>query len=66
MTKGAGQAVLNLMVEEKILNMKDSMYFLDPIQLAKRTGVNYADCMMRRFGPQAIEFVKIALTKDLN
>ena len=61
MTKGAGQAVLNLMLEEEILNFKDSMYFLYADRLAAQTGLSYLDCMECHFGTAAIEFVQRAI-----
>jgi hypothetical protein len=38
MTKGAGQAVLNLMVADRILSLQGPMYFLDPDRLATQGG----------------------------
>jgi hypothetical protein len=61
MTKGAGQAILDLMLAEKILTLEGSHYFLDPDQLANQTGAAYSDCMARRFGLKAIAFAERAL-----
>lgn len=61
MTKGNGQAVLDELIAEDVLALKGAMYFLDPVQLAKRTGCTYSDCMSRKFKPEAIEFAKRAL-----
>ena len=61
MTKGTGQAVLNLMIDEKILSTEQAMYFLDSDRLAEIAGANYSDCVARRFGAKAIEFVQRAL-----
>lgn len=61
MTKGTGKAVLDQMVEEKILSLSGNMYFLDPARLGAQTGATYADCAARRFGAKTIEFIKRAL-----
>lgn len=61
MTKGSGQAVLNLLVAEKILSLAGNMYFLDPDRLASHAGTNYTDCMSRRFSAKTIEFVSRVL-----
>ena len=61
MTRGSGRAVLDLMVRERILSREHPRYFLDPARLAEIAGVTYADCMSRRFGDKAIEFVRRAL-----
>ena len=61
MTKGTGQAVLELMLQENILSYSDSMYFLEADNLAAHTGLSYIDCMQCRFGAQAIEFVRKAI-----
>ncbi len=61
MTKGSGQSVLNLMINEKVIFIAGAMYVLDPNRLAICTGVNYADCMARRFGDKAIAFIRRAL-----
>jgi hypothetical protein len=61
MTKGSGQAVLALLLVERILSIAENMYVLDPDRLAARAGTNYADCMARRFSDTTIEFVRRAL-----
>jgi hypothetical protein len=61
MTKGTGQAVLDLLIKEGILSLRDTMYFLDPKRLGTQTGATYAECMARQFGPKTIAFVKRAL-----
>ena len=61
MTKGTGQYVLRLMVAKEILELNNSMYFLDSNRLADLTGLTYMDCMNWRFGRQAMEFVRMAL-----
>ena len=60
-TKGTGQAVLETMLAEGVVSQEGSMYFLDPDRLMAQAGVNYADCMARRFGPEAIAFAMRAL-----
>lgn len=61
MTKGTGQKVLDLMMAEGVLSLEGSIYFLDPDQLAAQAGTNYGDCMARRFGAEAVAFVRRAL-----
>jgi hypothetical protein len=61
MTKGSGQSVLNVMLEEEVIFIAGSMYVLDPVKLATHTGMNYADCMARHFSDKAIAFVRRAL-----
>lgn len=61
MTKGTGQAVLDLMVEEGILNRSQTRYFLNIDRLSELTGSTYVDCAMRRFSDKAIAFVRKAL-----
>lgn len=61
MTKGAGAAVLKLMLSEQILSLNGSMYFLDPDRLGKLTGASYADCMTRQFNAATIDFIKRSL-----
>ena len=61
MTKGNGQAVLDLMKADGILRLVRPMYFLNPDKLAESTGLSYSDCMRRKFGPQSVAFVHRAL-----
>ena len=61
MTKGTGQAVLDLMVKEGILSLEHPRYFLDQAKLAEVIGVTYHDCMAWHFGQQAVEFIQRAL-----
>ncbi len=61
MTKGLGQAVLELMLQTDILNYSDSMYYLNPDILATHTGLSYIDFMECRYSPEAIEFVRQAI-----
>ena len=61
MTKGTGQAVLDLMVEKGILNRIQMRYFLNIARLSELTGATYVDCAMRRFSDKAIAFVRKAL-----
>jgi hypothetical protein len=61
MTKGSGQAVLDLLLNENVLSIAGNMYVLDPDRLAARAGTNYTDCMARRFNDKTIEFVRRAL-----
>ncbi|MGA3401595.1 MAG: hypothetical protein ABSC95_20485 [Acetobacteraceae bacterium] len=61
MTKGSGQSVLNLMLNDKVIFIAGNMYVLDPNMLAPCTGLNYADCMARHFSDKAIAFVRRAL-----
>lgn len=61
MTKGAGRAILDLMIEDKILSLQGSQYHLDPEQLSARAGTTYRECMARRFRPKTIAFAQRAL-----
>jgi hypothetical protein len=63
MTKGTGQAVLNLLTEEKSLSLDSgkSMYFLDPSRLSTVAGANYYDTMARKFDQKTIAFVRRAI-----
>jgi hypothetical protein len=62
MTKGTGQAILDLMVADDILSLQGSMYYLDPDRLGAQTGATYADCMARQFRHETIAFVERALS----
>ena len=61
MIKGSGQAVLHLLAQEGIISLERPRYFLDPARLAEVTGATYTDCVARRFGPKAIDFIQKAL-----
>lgn len=61
MTKGTGQAVLDLMIADGIVSRVQARYHLDTGRLAELTETTYADCMAYRFGPKAISFVQRAL-----
>lgn len=61
MTKGTGQSVLNLLVNNDILSKEGEMYVLDQDKLSEETGVTYTDCMSRRFGEKAKTFIQQAL-----
>ena len=61
MTKGSGRRVLDQMIAEKIVTLRDSMYFLDADRLAEKTGLSYVDCMECRFGERAVDFVQRGL-----
>ena len=61
MTKGPGQAVLDLMLREGILTLEQPMYFLNAQRLSDLTGMSFRDCMTRNFSPEAISFVGQAL-----
>ena len=68
MTKGTGKSVLDLLLQSKIvsLNNQQNMYYLDPDQLAKVAGANYADTMARKFGDKTVEFVRRAIDRAEN
>ena len=57
MTKGVGRRVLDGMIEEGIVYIKGSMYFLDPNRLHWQTGVTYDDCVKYKFDEKALKFV---------
>ena len=61
MTKGPGQAVLELLLQTKVLTYNDSMYFLNPDILAANTGLSYIDFMECRYTPETMNFVRQAL-----
>ena len=61
MTKGAGQAVLDLMINEGILSLEQLRYFLNQDKLSEVTGMHYHDCMASRFDQRAVDFVQRAL-----
>ena len=61
MTKGTGRRVLDQMLAEEIVSLRESMYFLNSDRLAERTGLSYVDCMECRFGERAVEFVQRAI-----
>ena len=63
MTKGAGQAVLNLLKARKIIYPVKSMYYLDPDKLGAETGATYAECMARQFKAKTAAFVDEALNE---
>lgn len=62
MTKGTGQAVLDLLVDEKIISLHGPMYHLDPKLLGEVAGAAYADVVKRNFNDRTIAFVRRALT----
>ena len=62
MTKGTGQAILNSMLANGVLHLKQPRhYFLNVDRLSELIGATYHDCMARRFGPKAVSFVQEAL-----
>ncbi len=61
MTKGTGQAVLDLLKAEGIITLVGSMYFLDADKLGATAGATYADCAARQFGQQTMAFLGRAL-----
>ncbi len=61
MIKGTGQGILNQMIEEKIIYLKGSMYFLDPDRLMWQTGTNFVSASAYRFDHAAREFIDRAL-----
>jgi hypothetical protein len=60
MIKGSGKAVLELLLQTKIvsLNNQQNMYYLDPNQLANIAGASYADTMARKFKQKTIDFIR--------
>ena len=55
-----GRSALLAAVAENAQGHAPPMYFLDSDRLAECTGANYSDCVARRFGTKAIEFVQQA------
>jgi len=63
MTKGTGQAVLDLLVAERIvhLSLVDAMYYLNPDVLGSKANATYKDCMEHQFNDETIAFIRRAL-----
>ena len=61
MTKGTGQAVLDLMLADGIVSRDQARYYLNTTRLAELTELTYADSLAYRFGPRAIAFVQRSL-----
>lgn len=61
MTKGSGQAILDLLCHDRVLSIDGPMYVLDQDRLTDCVGINYTDCMTRRFSEKAVAFVRRAL-----
>ncbi len=61
MTKGAGQKVLDLMVDKGILSLQGRLYYLNVEKLAELTGTTYHACVARHFDQKAIFFIREAL-----
>ena len=64
MVKGTGQAILDAMLQHRIVTRDQSKYYLDTGVLGELTGANYGDCMKQKYGPKAIEFVRDALESN--
>lgn len=64
MTKGTGQAVLQLLVSDKILTLTGPMYFLNPDLLGKLADTSYVESMARRFKPGTLAYVQRALPRQ--
>lgn len=61
MTKGAGRAVLDLMIKRNIITTDGTMYYLDADRLGSETGATYADCVAKRFQDKTLSFIGEAL-----
>lgn len=61
MIKGTGEAVRRLMVQERIMTLKGTQYYLDPTKLGDIAGTNYRDIMARRFSAKAMAFAQRAV-----
>ena len=61
MIKGAGQAVLDAMLEAGIVTRDQARYYLHTGPLGELTGTTYESCMAYQFGPKAVAFVETAL-----
>lgn len=61
MTKESGQAVLDLLVDNKILSVTGNMYTLDPDKLGELAGATYAEAMAKKFSAKTQQFVLTAL-----
>ena len=62
MVKGTGQAVLDLMVESRILSRDQARYSLSTDRLSALTLMTYSDFLTRNFTPQARRYVAQALS----
>lgn len=61
MTKDTGQAILDALIKEGVIELKGPMYFLDPEALAEKTGTTYADAIARRFSSKTLDFIRRAI-----
>lgn len=57
MTKGSGQTILNVLIDAGIINLNNSMYYLDADKLGAVTGATYADCMSRQYSAKTMAFI---------
>jgi hypothetical protein len=64
MTKGTGQAILDALIDEKIITISGAMYELNADLLGETTGTTYAESMRRSFSARTIDFVKKVLRGD--
>ena len=57
MVKGSGRAVLNLMMDKKIVNRNQARYHMNTQRLAEFTSMTYSDFLTRNFTDEAREFI---------
>lgn len=60
-TKGAGQAVLEQLIEENVLRLDGPLYYLDPNQLVEKVGLNFHDVRTTRASEATTAFLRRAL-----
>ena len=66
MTKGTGQKVLDLMLQEGIVTRDQARYYLHTDRLSELTEMTYVDCVEHNFSASAIELVQRALECEAN
>jgi hypothetical protein len=64
MTKGQlGIALRQRLVEDKVLSLEGSMYFLEPKILGEKVGVSFQDLKMKHYSPQSHAYLQNVLDK---
>ena len=62
MVKGTGQAVLQLMLESRIVSRNQARYSLSTDRLGELTSMSYSDFLTRNFTSEAIDFIATAVS----
>lgn len=59
MMKGTtGEALLNKLLDDKILSLEGQMYFLEPNILGKKVGASFLDVKLKNYSKQTIDYVQ--------